>query len=102
MERRKKPATKGDRYHTKKFGQGLRYGLYAVVAVCVNRGLVKNKTEEDVLEQILSQWKKFEDWAQKQPRNSAYIDDDQSFKFVNYYKGATINADLQKFTFSLK
>jgi hypothetical protein len=36
-KRKNKPKTKGDRYHTKEFGQALRYGQYAVIAVCTNR-----------------------------------------------------------------
>ena len=36
-QRRKKPLTAGDRYHTRQFGQALRYGYYAVVAVAINR-----------------------------------------------------------------
>jgi AIPR protein len=101
VERKAKPPTKGDRYNTRTYGQGLRYGQYAMVAVCVNFGLKANKTETEIVVRILPQWKKFEAWAQKRKTNKNYRDERQSFDFVNYYKGATINADLQKFKFSV-
>lgn len=97
--RKSKPKTKGDRYHTLPFGQALRYGQYAVVAVCANRGQSKGKTEPQALEAALNQWKAFEAWAEKQLSNSAYKSG-ASFDFVNYYKGSTINEDLQKYNFS--
>jgi len=93
--RRVKPTVKGDRYHTKDFGQALRYGQYAVVAVCVNRARVKHKKPTEALDAVLSQWQKFEAWAAKLASNRAYKNDDGSFDHVNYYKGSTINDDLQ-------
>jgi hypothetical protein len=98
--RKEKPKTKGDRYHTKEFGQALRYGQYAVVAVCANLGPLAGKTESQAQAAILSQWMKFEHWAEKLPSNKGYMDGG-SFDYVNYYKGSTINSDLKAFTFSL-
>jgi hypothetical protein len=98
--RKAKPNAKGDRYHTKDFGQALRYGQYAVVAVCANRGMAGGKKETDAVAAVLSQWIKFEDWAEKLPTNSAYKPG-TSFDYVNYYKGSTINADLQNYTFTI-
>jgi hypothetical protein len=99
QKRREKPKTKGDRYHTKEFGQALRYGQWAVVAVCANLGPPKKKAETEALEIVLSQWKKFEDWAEKRQSNKQYSTD-LSFDFANYYKGSTINADLKAYGFS--
>ncbi len=48
---------------------------------------------------ILKQWPEFEKWAAKQPENTAYKDENGSFDFVNYYKGATINEDAAKYKF---
>ncbi len=99
-KRKAKPKIKGDRYHTKDFGQALRYGHYAVIAVCANKGLVANKTAAQSVEGALSQWMKFEEWVEKQPANAAYKSG-SAFDHVNYYKGSTINADLQNYPFTI-
>jgi hypothetical protein len=98
-KRKGKPKVKGDRYHTKEFGQALRYGQYSVVAVCANLGPAKNKTPSQALQIALSQWSKFEAWATKLSSNSSY-QSGPSFDYVNYYKGSTIDADVQKYKFS--
>jgi hypothetical protein len=98
-KRRVKPKRKGDRYHTREFGQALRYGQYSVVAVCANCGPANNKTPAGALEAALSQWKKFETWAKKLRSNGSYKSGN-SFDFVNYYKGSTINGNLQQYHFS--
>jgi len=99
-KRKAKSKTKGDRYHTKEFGQALRYGQYAVVTVCTNRGMAARKSEVQAIEAILSQWRKFEKWAARQSTNANYKIG-RSFDYVNYYKGATINADLQTYAFKI-
>ena len=96
-KRREKPLSKGDRYHTKQYGQALRYGQYAVTAVCSKHSAGK-KSAMEVASSVLDQWPTFEDWIQKQPSNKAYRDG-TAFDFVNYYKGATINSDVQSFKF---
>jgi hypothetical protein len=100
-ERRARPRPKGDRYNTRKYGQGLRYGQYAIVAVCVNIGLKAKRTEEEIVNLILPQWRRFEIWVQKRRSNKGYRIDRRSFDFTNYYKGATVNDDLQEFKFSV-
>jgi AIPR protein len=97
--KRRAPATKGDRYHVRQFGQALRYGQYAVVAVCVSVGFTANKTADVVLETVLSQWASFEGKVQTKRANAAYSKDG-AFDFVNYYKGSTINDDLKAFAFA--
>lgn len=99
-ERRKKPSFKSDRYHTRKFGQALRYGQYAVVAVCMNRGFEARHSETNAMQKVLQQWPSFEIWAQRRRSNAAYREKD-GFDFVNYYKGATVNSDLLKYDFVL-
>lgn len=96
--RKGKPNLKGDRFHTQDYGQAIRYGRYAVVAACVNRAMPKNKSEQDAAMLILKQWKKFELWASERNANKPYRNNG-AFDFVNYYKGATINSDVQEFTF---
>lgn len=99
-KRKGKPKTKGDRYHTKEFGQALRYGQYAVVAACTNRGLPEDKTEPQAVEALLSQWMEFEKWVEQRTTNSNYKTG-SSFDYVNYYKGAAIDADLQDYAFKI-
>ena len=98
-KRKKKPQSKGDRYHTKVFGQALRYGKYAVVAACTNSGHSAGKTASQALDLALNQWKAFEAWAEHRPSNSSYRSN-SAFDYVNYYKGSTINDDLQRYNFS--
>ena len=99
-KRKQKPKVRGDRYHVKSYGQALRYGQYAVVAVCANLGQPAQRTESEALEAALTQWTKFEAWAAKQRSNGAYRSG-TSFDYANYYKGSTINTDLQRYGFSL-
>ncbi len=99
-KKKQKPTVKGDRYHTKSFGQALGYGQYAVVAVCANLGPARGVTESQALEAVLAQWMKFEAWAESLHSNKSYRSG-ASFLYVNYYKGSTIKADLQAYTFSL-
>ena len=93
-----KPITLKDRYHTSQYGQALRYGQYAVVAVCANRGTTARKSEQEITEAILSQWMKFEKYATEQVGNAGYKSGGL-FDYVNYYKGSTVNADLQAYEF---
>jgi hypothetical protein len=99
-KRKAKPKTKGDRYHTKEFGQALRYGQYAVVAVCTNRAIGTNKSEAQAVDVVLSQWTKFEKWAEQLPSNTNYKKG-TSFDYVNCYKGSTLNSDLQNYLFTV-
>jgi len=71
-----------------------------VVAICTNLGQLKNKPEAQALESVLTQWIDFENWAESLQSNSGY-GSGTSFDYVNYYKGSTINADLQKYAFRL-
>jgi hypothetical protein len=101
LERKKRtrPKKPGDRYHTHEFGQALRYGQYALVAVCANRGRSAGMTEIQAMETALAQWKSFERWAAKRRSNQAYSQG-TAFDFVNYYKGSTVNKDLRQFKFA--
>lgn len=98
--RRSKPKKPGDRYKTELYGQGLRYGQYALLAACINRGLPNAKTAEETLLKLIAQWQAFETWAVKEKTNSAYKVD-KSFDFANYYKGATVGADVKKYSFTI-
>jgi len=43
---------------------------------------------------------KFESWAESLQSNGGYKSG-TAFDHVNYYKGSTINADLQRYSFQL-
>ena len=93
------------------YGQALRYGKYAVVAVC--NLLFQNKIQKDAnqfVELILSNWLKFESYAVSLATNSTYfrvyVDPDTEEKqkelnYSGYYKGRTLDEDLVKFFFEL-
>ena len=98
--RKSKPAIVGDRYNTKKYGQGLRYGQYVLLAACINQGLPKGKAAKDILSTLITQWLAFETWLVKQPSNSSYKLGN-GFDFANYYKGSTVSADLKKYSFKV-
>jgi hypothetical protein len=100
-QRRSKPKYEGDRYHTRVFGQALRYGPYAVIAVCANRARAAGLNAPEALKATLGEWKKFERWAKRLPSNRAYKSGN-SFGFVNYYKGSTVDTDLQRYPFAIK
>lgn len=98
--RKSKPKTSGDRYNTKLYGQGLRYGQYAMLAACVNHGLPRAKTAEEILTMLTTQWQTFENWVIKEKSNSAYKTG-TSFDFANYYKGSTVGTDLKNYPFAV-
>ncbi|MYM90753.1 AIPR protein [Rugamonas sp. FT82W] len=99
--RKAKPKTAGDRYHTKQYGQGLRYGQYAILAAAINSGQPNAVTPEQALNMIMSDWKKFEEWAESRTSNKAYKIG-KAFDFANYYKGSTVGADLKIYKFKVK
>lgn len=98
--RKLKPATPGDRYNTKTYGQGLRYGQYALLAVCINKGLPAAIPPQQTLHTLINQWKSFETWALKGHQNNSYKLGN-SFDFANYYKGSTVSSDLKSYPFKI-
>ena len=104
-KRKARPSSVGDRFHTKDFGQALRYGQYAVVAVCGNKGLAVDAPFTKSVQAILSQWVAYEEWAEKLSTNAAYRTGSSrtgsSFDYISYYKGSTVNADLEKYPFTI-
>lgn len=109
------------------YGEGLRYGKYAIVNV-VSKYLAKNyfnKTEKmlfTIINKVLSQWKKFEEEQSKKETNRNYFYEKEEVinrnnsadgnheneivrKYIedydNYYKGSTLNTDLENYEFDL-
>ncbi|MDZ4103073.1 MAG: AIPR family protein [Hydrogenophaga sp.] len=94
------PKIAGDRYFTSLYGQGLRYGQYAILAACINYGSPDSKTPKQALAALTAQWKSFEDWVVIQPTNSSYKVGN-GFDFANYYKGSTVGNDVKAYPFTI-
>lgn len=99
LARKEKPATKGDRFNTLLYGQGLRVGLYAIIAACATQGLAAGEPPKEALDKVLAQWKKFESWAEKRKENKSYKVDG-GFEHTNYYKSPAISQDIVDYTFT--
>jgi hypothetical protein len=99
-----------DRWGFVAYGRALRYGKFAVVAVCASRWT--DTAPEDapsLVEDVLAQWIGFELHARDEAPNSAYFgkftdpetgEVRQELNHDGYYKGRTVNADVRSF-FSL-
>ncbi|MFZ6648815.1 AIPR family protein [Undibacterium sp. TJN25] len=98
--RKLKPVTPGDRYNTKMYGQGLRYGQYAMLAVCINNGLPKAISADKALQTLSAQWISFETSVSKKRSNIGYKIGN-GFDYANYYKGSTVGADLKAYSFKI-
>lgn len=96
--RKERPATRGDRFNTLRYGQGLRLGQYALVAACTTQGLAASETPKEALQKVLGQWKKFETWAEKCKENKGYKVKG-AFDYTNYYKGPTVGQNLSDYVF---
>lgn len=93
------------------YGQALRYGKYAVVAVCNFYSADKSvEKADDIISVVLSVWIKFEAYATSQPTNASYfriyIDPETEEKqkqldYTGYYKGRTLDKDLANFFFKI-
>jgi hypothetical protein len=97
----KNPQGKKDKFGTRKYGAALRYGKFAVVAICLK--LSEGNYDQDagrVTDHVLSQWRNFEAWAKKLASNSEYFKGSRAPGMVDYYKGKTINRDLAKYAFA--
>jgi len=100
---------KEDAYGTTNYGQAFRYGKYAVTSVAVAT-CYKDKQSINNVEQhissIIDQWLEFERFASEKPENSFYFriyQDDETgnttrdYNYDGYYKGRTLNADLNSY-----
>lgn len=110
------------------YGEGLRYGKYAIINV-ISKFLTDeyfDRTEDSlklIADEILDQWKEFERMQSNKKSNSDYFyEKDEILKqeskngkekmenqvitrrvedFDNYYKGSTINNDLNDYEFKI-
>jgi len=83
--RREKPKSKSDRYHSKQYGEALRYGQLAVVAVLCKCGPGQRQGRVTDVKCGPVQWLAFEAWAARLKTNRSYKTS-AGFDFVNYYK----------------
>jgi hypothetical protein len=98
-----------NRFGVANFGQGLRYGKYAIVSVVIkthNGGIATAdypQRAKDETDRILAKWLEFESYAMKQKHNGSYFQKTGRGKYVidfdGYYKGSTLNQDLKIFKF---
>lgn len=90
------------------YGYGLQFGMYAIVTVCCfdYRGEKSLEKVDTITKLVLSEWRKFEAYAVKQPKNKDYFRvytdpetgaEKQEVNFNNYYKGRTLVEDLHAF-----
>ena len=96
-----------DRWGTATFGQALRYGKFAVVAVCSDWGAgVAPVDSPDLVGYVLERWIAFESNARDRKSNRSYFQTSQDeatglvsqeLNYDGYYKGRTVNDDLREF-----
>lgn len=104
--------------HNNKFGvatmgQALRYGKFAVVSVCAH--FYKDESSfskiEDIIGDVLKKWQDFEKYVPSIRANNSYFseyyDKDKKvlvkeMNYDNYYKGKTIDKDIQRYFFANK
>lgn len=104
-----------ENFGMERYGHALRYGKYAVVnVVCRKFNDDWEKTEYQnnvraITDQVLNKWKDFENYIIQQIDNSLYFyeyEDESNnirtiYNFDGYYKGYTIDGNLQDFDFFL-
>lgn len=101
------------KYNVEIFGQALRYGKYAVVSVIHNKYHAEGSqgfSFEDIpqlVDYVLCHWKDFESDAICKASNSSYFkstsyssSNSKDMNFEGYYKGKTINQDLEEFWYN--
>ncbi|CAO3359089.1 hypothetical protein [Azospirillum palustre] len=89
-----------DRFFESQFGTALRYGRYSVVSVAINKIWTGPDTEpEAAVRAVLEKWPGFESWLKNESHNKKYFSPSKS-DWVSYYKGETINKDIESYSFS--
>ena len=107
---RKFPKESNNPYGVVNFGQALRYGKYAVVAVC--NALSEDNdlsTVNNLVDATLADWLNFEAYCTSLRINNRYFrfyqdpetgKDLQDLNYTGYYKGRTLNTDLENYFFN--
>jgi hypothetical protein len=99
---------------TAQYGYGLRYGKFAIISACVRYFDDSIKSSEypiiceNLITLILGGWKNFEKYVSELPINRSYFietrnpDNGEIIKYQNfdgYYKGTTVNNNIQEYSF---
>jgi hypothetical protein len=83
-----------DRYRVEEWGNGLKYGKLAITYIIFK--LINSIDEiDEKLELVKSKWIDFETTVSNHEHNENYYSD--GFDYANYYKGRTINEDLNNY-----
>lgn len=87
----------------KEWGFGLRYGKMAIISAIAISGSFENISKDSLddlitknIDKVHNKWKDFEAWARDKKENKDYLVK-KDFDYDNYYKGKTINSDVQEF-----
>lgn len=83
------------KYRVSEYGYGLRYGKYSISYVVHKMSELDDRPIDELLNEVKQRWPGFEATAQNNMNNSDYFDD--GFNYDNYYKGKTINSDLNEY-----
>lgn len=107
-------SSEGNKFGIVNFGQGLRYGKYAIIYAASKHHDKKMPPDDyeqkakDAAGKVLAKWIAFESYAVQQSHNNTYFYEIQNEKtgqkilevnFDGYYKGKTLDRDLQAFKF---
>lgn len=100
---------KSDKFGISRYGNGLQFGMYAIISVCRLRGLAAGYSKShpgEMLDSVLSEWTAFERFAVNQASNREYFREYsdpetgakiQDMNFNNYYKGRTLSRDIEEY-----
>ncbi len=94
-ENRDRGVSQRNRYKIDEWGNGLRYGKYAITYFVYK---LTNSEDDQIDEKIniaREKWNDFETTVSNNPRNENYNVD--GFDFANYYKGSTVNTELNEY-----
>jgi hypothetical protein len=83
-----------ERYQMDKWGNGLRYGQWAVIYAVFQLASTVDDLP-NIIKIIASKWKDFETTVANLEHNQDYMTD--GFDYANYYKGKTIKQDLDSY-----
>ncbi|MCK5416098.1 AIPR family protein, partial [Candidatus Parcubacteria bacterium] len=99
-EDRTRGVSQRNRYRMDEWGNGLRYGKYAITCFTYKLMDSKDNQIDEKINIARKKWNDFETTVSNDPRNEDYNVD--GFDFANYYKGRTVNDELSEYLGQLK
>jgi hypothetical protein len=94
-ENRNRGVSQRNRYRMDEWGNGLRYGKYAITYFVHKLLSGEDSQIDEKINVTREKWNDFETTASNDPRNENYNVD--GFDFANYYKGSTVNDELNEY-----